>query len=108
MRRTVRLDPEAEIELQEAAAYYAARSKPACRRFLKAALQLAQLIAGAPDRFPRIMAPLIDLPIRRALVPGFPYALVFTTHEDRVQILAVAHLSREPGYWLQRVSPDNG
>ncbi|MCP3142489.1 hypothetical protein [Pyxidicoccus xibeiensis] len=41
-------------------------------------------------------------PIRRFLVWDFPFALPFMVLEDRIVVLAVAHLRRKPGYWLQR------
>jgi len=101
-----RLDPEAELELKEAAAYYAVHSKPASRRFLKAVLDLSRVIARAPQRFPRLAGMGVEVPVRRALVPGFPFALVFVALETHVQIIAVAHTRREPGYWLHRIEEE--
>jgi hypothetical protein len=42
------------------------------------------------------------VPIRRALVERFPYAIAFEAHPDAVFILAVAHAKRRPLYWLHR------
>ena len=42
------------------------------------------------------------VPIRRALVERFPYAIAFEAHADTVFILAVAHAKRRPLYWLDR------
>lgn len=39
-----------------------------------------------------------DLDIRRALLPRFPYAVVFFELEAETRVLAVAHASRRPGY----------
>jgi plasmid stabilization system protein ParE len=50
--RTVRLDPEAEEELRDAAAHYAGRSKKVARRFLANFLELSRVIAEHPYRFP--------------------------------------------------------
>lgn len=38
------------------------------------------------------------LPVRRALLDRFPYAVVFLEHEDRVHVITVAHYKRRPGY----------
>jgi toxin ParE1/3/4 len=32
----------------------------------------------------------------------FPFALIYRIERDEVQILAVAHHSRRPGYWRER------
>lgn len=37
-------------------------------------------------------------------VGKFTYAVVFRVKEGEVQILAVMHLHRKPGYWKERAS----
>jgi len=61
------------------------------------------LIASRPSSFPRLLDMPPDLSIRRALLPRFPYALVFMELGGEVRVLAVAHVKRQPGYWLNRV-----
>jgi hypothetical protein len=39
-----------------------------------------------------------------ALVPRFPYAVVFIDLGTEVNVLAVAHAKRRPGYWLNRLA----
>jgi hypothetical protein len=41
--------------------------------------------------------------LRRALLEGFPYAVLFVAVADAVHVLAVAHVRREPGYWFNRI-----
>jgi hypothetical protein len=41
--------------------------------------------------------------IRRYLVRVFPYAILYSVEDDYVLIIAVMHLSREPGYWKDRL-----
>jgi plasmid stabilization system protein ParE len=43
-----------------------------------------------------------QLGIRRKLLDRFPYGLPYLHIGERVIVLAVAHLSREPRYWLSR------
>ncbi|WP_437951275.1 type II toxin-antitoxin system RelE/ParE family toxin [Sorangium sp. So ce296] len=101
--RTARLAPEAEAELREAATWYKKGSPDVARRFLAEVRSLAREIARIPLRFPVLMEPELDPPVRRALVPGFPYALIFLVTADVVHVLAVAHQHRAPGYWIHRV-----
>jgi hypothetical protein len=34
----------------------------------------------------------------------FPFRMVYVLQPDRVWIVAVAHLSRKPGYWARRLA----
>ncbi len=43
-----------------------------------------------------------ELDIRRKLLDRFPFGLPYLQLSDRIVFLAVAHLSREPAYWLSR------
>ena len=33
---------------------------------------------------------------------GFPYSLIYRLRDDTVRVIAVAHHSRRPGYWVGR------
>jgi hypothetical protein len=35
----------------------------------------------------------------------FPFALPYVMREDLVVVLAIAHVRRRPGYWLERAKP---
>ena len=51
----------------------------------------------APDRWRLING------TRRALLEGFPYAVVYRqVSDDEIEIVAVAHLRRRPKYWANR------
>ena len=39
---------------------------------------------------------------RRGTVSGFPYDLIYDAGKDVLQVLAVAHHRRKPGYWQNR------
>lgn len=44
-----------------------------------------------------------DQAIRRKPLRRFPYHIVYMELSDRVQILAIAHDRRRPGYWVGRL-----
>lgn len=102
----VRLSPEAVDEIGEAAAWYRSQRPGLENEFLAEIERLLPLIGESPASFPRLM----DLPealgIRRALLPRFPYAVVFMDLQAEVRVLAVAHLRRRPDYWLNRIATD--
>mgnify|MGYP000022017525 CR=1 FL=1 len=39
---------------------------------------------------------------RRALTHQFPHSVVFRLRDDELQVIAVAHTKRRPGYWRAR------
>lgn len=41
---------------------------------------------------------------RKVRVGKFRYSMIFRIRKDEVQILAVAHMSRRPGYWKDRAT----
>jgi len=40
---------------------------------------------------------------RRCRPQNFPYGVIYRVLGDEILIVAVAHLSREPGYWKSRM-----
>lgn len=43
-----------------------------------------------------------DHRFRKAVLQRFPYVIFFRELSDVIQVGAVAHTAREPGYWLKR------
>jgi plasmid stabilization system protein ParE len=90
--------PEAEDELGLAADFYERRRMGQGTAFRDAVAQAVLLIA----EYPEVGSPLIRT-VRRLTVSGFPFVLVYVRTSDAVRIIAVAHTSRRPTYWLERV-----
>ena len=42
--------------------------------------------------------------VRRFILPGYPYDLIYAVLAEEIVILAVAHHSRQPGYWQERLA----
>jgi len=69
--------------------------------------QGAELIAAVELVFDRILANprrgrVMDDPIRRVLVPDFPYAVFYYPREDAIVVTCVFHTSRDPAVWQGR------
>ncbi len=41
--------------------------------------------------------------IRKCLVRGFPFTVLYEIHQDQIFIAAVMHQHRRPGYWKKRL-----
>lgn len=96
----VRYSAAAEAELAEAVDWYASRpdgGEQLADRFLDAVLRTERLVAERPWAWTEV-----ETGVRRAVVNRFPYALLFEIANDGIQVLAVAHHRREPGYWHGR------
>jgi plasmid stabilization system protein ParE len=97
--KTLRILPEAEEELAEAAVWYEEK---------RTGLGV-ELIAVVDRAFEEIAdAPLVcgvwreDRPYRRKVLTRFPYVIFFRVDADIVVVMAVAHSTRRPGYWADR------
>ena len=51
--------------------------------------------------FPEACEVLVD-DLRRAQVARFPYGVIYGVEGDTLVVVAVAHLHREPFYWIDR------
>ena len=97
MPRPIGFHPDALAEAVAAANWYRERSAKAAAAFEAEIAHAMDRIAGAPDRYP----PHVD-ESRRFLLRRFPFAIIYRVDEDRVEIVAVAHGRRRPGYWKHR------
>ena len=93
----VRLSDEAIEESREAFAWYRIRNPRAAAQFLYELDQAIESIAAFPDAWPRYLDG-----TRRKLFRRFPFALVYRVKDEHLQVLAVAHQHRRPGYWVGR------
>jgi toxin ParE1/3/4 len=89
----------AEAEHLEQVAYYELQRVGLGARYLAEVEGALQFVSGAPHRFPIERAP----NIRRFRIKRFPYTLIFREADGIVQVLAVAHHRRRPGYWVSRL-----
>jgi len=101
--KPLRFSPESVEELAEASAWYAAQRPELAEWFLEEAASALRSVQTRPSSFPRLRDLPSDLPVRRALLSKFPYAVLFLELADDVRIVAVAHLKRDPEYWLNRL-----
>lgn len=56
------------------------------------------MIASTPETWPRYL-----YGTRRYVIDEFPFSLVYRLKQDQLQLIALAHAKREPGYWRGRV-----
>lgn len=89
--------PEAIEEAEAAARWYRERSPQAAARFVAEIHLVIDRILAAPDRWSRG-----SHGTRKLKLPCFPFLVTYREVQDVIQILAVAHGKRLPGYWKKR------
>ena len=90
--------PEAHEEMIEFARFYEGRSEGLGSDFLTAVEETTRRIQRSPK------AGAIDSAnVRKRLVSGFPFTILYEIHPDRIYIAAVMHQHRRPGYWRERI-----
>ncbi len=93
----VDVHPLAAEEAGAAEQWYRERNDTAAARFRRELDRAVELIAERPEA-----APLYIGNTRRFLLRRFPFFVVYRVYIGRVQVVAVAHARRKPGYWVQR------
>lgn len=102
MRHPIEFDPEASLELDQAARWYEDHRSGLGSDFLRASGRTIERLAE--QRVLGLRIPTLDRSslVRRAAVPRFPYQIVFEVIDGVLLVLAVAHDRQRPRYWVGR------
>jgi plasmid stabilization system protein ParE len=92
------LHPEALEEWKSAVAWYLERNETAAVNFVAEVDQAIELIAASPQRWPKGLHG-----TRKFVLQRFPFAVVYREKDTGIQVLAIAHGHRRPGYWKNRL-----
>jgi plasmid stabilization system protein ParE len=98
MRRRLTLTARARTDLAQVKLWSAQIRPEAGGRFLGRHRQDFEAIRERPTSFAEV-----ESGVRRGLCDSFPYKVYFRLKDDgEVRVLAVYHVSRDPGKWLDR------
>jgi plasmid stabilization system protein ParE len=95
--KAVVFQEDAETEMLEAAAYYEAQQSDLGRRFLAAVQDAINRIVLNPSLYP-----VVTSDVQRCLTKIFPFGVLFRDRPEQIEVIAVMHLHRDPGYWQER------
>ena len=98
----IELLESAEHELLAASDWYEEQQPGLGQRFLSEAERTADRIEEQPHIGSLWTLSSMPSGVRRLQLRTFPYHLVYVD-EPRLVIVAVAHMSRRPGYWHRRL-----
>jgi plasmid stabilization system protein ParE len=93
-----RFHPAARVELLEAARFYEERLSGLGVAFVAEVERVCSFVASRPTAG----APLGEQ-LRRLSARRFPYTVIYRVSRNDVEIIAIAHQHRRPGYWRGRL-----
>jgi len=93
------LHPLAIAEARAARNWYGERSSKAAARFVAELDRAVERITTTPKAYPSYLHGTRVYRLRR-----FPYLVVYLETSSAVDVIAVAHGRRKPGYWKKRAS----
>jgi toxin ParE1/3/4 len=105
LSKPVRLDPAAEAEVQAEIRWYENESAGLGQRLWDKIQHAVDLISEHPtigEIVPRLRS--VDPAPRRLRVRRFPFYVVYREFADEIELVALAPMSRKPGYWRSRTS----
>ena len=94
----VRFLKPAQSEVDDAVAWYDSQSRGLGIQFLDDIDRVIRRIAAYP-----LSSMEIEQDLRRCLLSRFPYGIIYGIDSETIIVVAVAHLHREPRYWIDRI-----
>jgi len=94
----IRFLKPAQSEVDDAVAWYNSQSRGLGIQFLDDIDRTIRRIAAYP--FSSVE---IEQGLRRCLLSRFPYGIIYGVDSETIIVVAVAHLHREPRYWIDRI-----
>jgi plasmid stabilization system protein ParE len=97
MTLLLRVRPEAEQGIEEAATWCEQQSLGLGQEFLDQVLRVFEKLSGQPTLYPEV-----HRKTRRALTRRFPFGVYYRLQGQSIVVVAVMHGSRNPRRWKQR------
>jgi plasmid stabilization system protein ParE len=93
----LRWHANARAEADAAVAFYNEKHPRLAQRFLDDLEVALHRIRRLPNAYH-----VVEGDLRKCRVPHFPYGVIYRTRAGMIEIIAVMHLRRSPGYWRHR------
>ena len=95
--KPIHFHPEAETEMIDSAVWYEQQQTDLGKRFLSSVQDALNRIEVNPELYA-----IIERNVRRCLVKTFPFGVLFRVKPEKIEVIAVMHLHRNPDYWKNR------
>ncbi|MGZ8918445.1 MAG: type II toxin-antitoxin system RelE/ParE family toxin [Methylobacter sp.] len=91
------LHPQAQEELEQTVLFYKKQQVGLEKRFIEAVEDAINRACRNPMLYRKI-----NENVRKCRLLHFPYAIIFRVTPERIEIIAVMHLRKQPHYWQSR------
>ncbi|GJQ48947.1 hypothetical protein KsCSTR_08190 [Candidatus Kuenenia stuttgartiensis] len=91
-------DDFAKLELDDGKEYYEMEVIGLGKRFKQEVKRAINIIKKMPE-----IGSQESENIRRYILHKFPYKVLYSIEKDHIYVIAIAHLHREPIYWINRI-----
>ena len=98
MSSRVGVHPDARRDLREAADFYDLERLGLGAEYLDEVEQTMRRVIEYPESSPVVLGR-----VRKCAIPRLPYTIVYSARGGAVYVSAVAHNSRRPFYWRDRL-----
>ena len=99
MTLQIYIRPEAEADLDDAAAWYQTQVMRLGYEFLDEIKKTLQIMADNPEIFQ-----VIYKNVHRAVVQRFPFVIYYQIEAETIIVLGIIHASRNPHDWKKRLN----
>jgi plasmid stabilization system protein ParE len=96
--KPIKYHPAARREIKVSHAWYAQQSEDAADGFYEELLPAIDRVQQRPQLYPPYL-----YGTQRAVLDRYPFSIVYREEPREIQIIAVAHAKRRPGYWMKRL-----
>lgn len=96
--KPLKYHPSARLEIKAAHAWYLRKSVQVADGFYEELLPALDRVQEQPRLYPTYL-----YGTQRAVLNRYPFSVVYRELLNEIQIVAVAHAKRRPGYWAERL-----
>jgi plasmid stabilization system protein ParE len=96
--KPLKYHPAARWEIKAAHAWYVRQSLQAADRFLEELLPALDRVQEQPRLYPPHL-----YGTQHVVLDRYPFSIIYRELLHEIQIVAVAHAKRRPGYWTGRI-----
>jgi plasmid stabilization system protein ParE len=96
--KPLEIHPSDLAELKSALTWYLERNQITAVKFAAEVDRAVSLVIDSPARWPSG-----EHGTRKFVLRRFPFAIVYREKQSAIQMLAIAHGHRHPGYWKVRL-----